>query len=90
MIVATLLPISSFVLQQGRNGVPIKFVDRRIFVMTKNEARERLAATWRFSRVGENIVLREVALIEAVRDHERTTSTTPPLPQTFAGSPRPS
>ena len=58
--------------------------------MTKNEARERLAATWRFSRVGENIVLREVALIKALRDYELTNSTTPPLPSTFADSPHPS
>ncbi len=58
--------------------------------MTKNEARERLAATWRFSRVGENVVLREVALIEAVREHELTRSATPPLPSAFAESPRPS
>ena len=58
--------------------------------MTKNEARERLAATWRFSRVGENIALREVSLIEAVRDHELISSTTPPLPSAFADSPRPS
>lgn len=58
--------------------------------MTKNEARERLAATWRFSRVGENIVLREVTLIEAVRNHELTSSTTPPLPSAYVGSPRPS
>lgn len=58
--------------------------------MTKDEARERLAATWQFSRAGENIVLREVALIEAVRDHERASSATPPLPSAFAESPRPS
>ena len=58
--------------------------------MTKNEARERLAATWRFSHVGENIVLREVTLIEAVRDRELTSSPTPPLPSTFANSSRPS
>lgn len=58
--------------------------------MTKNEARERLAATWRFSRVGETIALRETALIEAVRSYELTSSTTPPLPATFAASPRPS
>ena len=58
--------------------------------MTKNEARERLAATWRFSRVGENVALRETALIEAVRAFELANPATPPLPATFAGSPRPS
>lgn len=58
--------------------------------MTKNEARERLAATWRFSRVGENIALREAELIEAVRDYELSNPATPPLPRVFAESPRPS
>ena len=58
--------------------------------MTKSEARERLAATWRFSRVGESVVLREAALIEAVRTYELANPATPPLPVTFAGSPRPS
>lgn len=38
--------------------------------MTKNEAREILAETWRFSRVGDLIALREVELIEAVRDRD--------------------
>ena len=38
--------------------------------MTKNEAREILAGTWRFNLVGEVVALREVELIEAVRDHE--------------------
>lgn len=42
--------------------------------MTKNEAREALATTWRFDRVGELIALREVALVEAVRTHEASHS----------------
>ncbi len=45
--------------------------------MTKTEARERLAETWRFSRVGEYIALREVELIEAVRAHEVVCSAGP-------------
>lgn len=49
--------------------------------MTKNEAREALATTWRFDRVDELIALREVALIEAVRAHEATRS--PNLPDSF-------
>lgn len=46
--------------------------------MTKNEAREALAATWRFNRMGELIALREIELIEAVRIHKTTYS--PNLP----------
>ena len=52
--------------------------------MTRNEAREMLAETWRFSRVGELIALREVALIEAVREHELARSTGPSVPPTYA------
>ncbi len=48
--------------------------------MTKNEAREALATTWRFDRVDELIALREVALIEAVRAHEATRSPNLNLP----------
>ena len=46
--------------------------------MTKNEAREALAASWRFERAGDLISLREVELIEAVRIHETTCSSNPP------------
>lgn len=35
--------------------------------MTRTQAREALAETWRFNRVGNLIALREVNLIEAVR-----------------------
>ncbi len=52
--------------------------------MTKNEAREILAETWRFSRVGELIALREVELIEAVRDHETARSAGPSTPLNYA------
>ncbi len=52
--------------------------------MTKNEARERLAATWRFSRIGETIALREAALIEAVRAYELANPSAPSAPITFA------
>ncbi len=45
--------------------------------MTKNEAREILAETWRFSRIGDLIALREVELIEAVRDLEAARSVGP-------------
>ena len=38
--------------------------------MTRDEAKKALAKTWRFSRVGELVALREVGLIEAVRVHE--------------------
>lgn len=40
--------------------------------MTNNEAREALANTWRFERVGDLIALRETSLIEAVRTQETT------------------
>lgn len=46
--------------------------------MTKNEAREALAATWRFERTGDLISLREVELIGVVRAHETTYSSNPP------------
>ena len=52
--------------------------------MTKNEAREVLAETWRFSRVGELIALREVELIEAVRDHEAARSAGSSAPLSYA------
>lgn len=52
--------------------------------MTKNEAREALATTWRFERVGELISLREVKLIEAVRAHEATRSPNLPSSPTYA------
>lgn len=45
--------------------------------MTRNEAREALAKTWRFNCVGNLIALREVKLIEAVRAHETTRSSNP-------------
>lgn len=46
--------------------------------MTKNEAREALATTWRFNRVGELIELREVALVEVVQAHEASCSPNSP------------
>lgn len=58
-------------------------------MMTKHEARKALTATWQFSRVGENIALRELALIEAVRRHELASAANPPSPLPYA-SPRPS
>lgn len=58
--------------------------------MTKNEAREALAATWRFSRVGDDIALREVALIEAVRAHELSNPSGAPTSPVYTESPRPS
>ena len=42
--------------------------------MTRDEAKKALAETWRFSRVGELVALREVGLIEAVRMHEAVSS----------------
>jgi hypothetical protein len=35
--------------------------------MTRTQAREALAETWRFNRVDDLVALREVNLIEAVR-----------------------
>ena len=57
--------------------------------MTKSEAQKRLAATWRFNRVGGNIVLREVALIEAVRA-DQASSAVPPSAPLFTEAHRPS
>ena len=46
--------------------------------MTRTQAREALAETWRFNRVGDLIALREVNLIEAVRALETARSPNPP------------
>jgi len=47
--------------------------------MTRDQAREALAETWRFSRVGDLIALREVKLVEAVRNtYETARSPNPP------------
>lgn len=46
--------------------------------MTRDQAREALAETWRFNRVGDLIALREVKLVEAVRASETTRSPNPP------------
>ena len=51
--------------------------------MNQDKAREILAETWRFSRVGELIALREVALIEAVRDHEAAHPAGPSTPPAY-------
>lgn len=48
--------------------------------MTRTQAREALAETWRFNRVGDLVVLREVKLIEAVRALE---ARSPNLPGSF-------
>lgn len=57
--------------------------------MTKNEAREALAATWRFNRVGDLIALREVELIEAVHAHEASRSPSPASSFAYADAPLP-
>lgn len=51
--------------------------------MNQDKAREILAETWRFSRVGGLIALREVGLIEAVRDHEAAHPKGPTTPSAY-------
>lgn len=51
--------------------------------MNQDKAREILAETWQFSRVGELIALREVKLIEAVRDHEAAHLDGPATPPAY-------
>ena len=46
--------------------------------MTREEARSALAATWQFRSVRGLVVVREVALIDALRDRE--TPAPPELP----------
>lgn len=48
--------------------------------MNQDKAREILAESWRFSRVGELIALRDVELIGAVRDHEAAHHNGPAIP----------
>lgn len=52
--------------------------------MTRNEAREILAETWRFSRAGDLIAVSEVGLIEAVRATEASRSPNPSATYTYA------
>ena len=51
--------------------------------MNQDKAREILAETWRFSRVGELIALREIELIEAVHDHEAAHPVEPSTPPAY-------
>ncbi len=51
--------------------------------MNQDKTREILTETWRFSRVGELIALREIALIEAVRDHEAARPVEPSTPPAY-------
>lgn len=51
--------------------------------MTREEAKQALAATSCFKRVGERIALREVALIEAVQAHHAKTLVSTPDLLTF-------
>ena len=52
--------------------------------MTQNEAREALSETWRFSRVGNLIELRELELIGMVQALEASRSSEPPQTPSYA------
>lgn len=58
--------------------------------MTRDEARSKLAGTWCFNHLKDAVVLREVALIEAVQTHRAAHfSAAPKHSQVLAQPPRP-